>query len=117
MDRLGMTEGFDVGLEMSGNVSAFQSMLEAMNHGGRIASLGIFPNEVHVDWSLVIFKGLHIKGVYGREMFDTWYKMTALLQSGLDISRVITHRFAIDEFQRGFDAMLGGNTGKIVLEW
>ena len=117
MRHLGMTEGFDVGLEMSGNAPAFQSMLEGMNHGGRIAVLGIFPTAVQIDFSQIIFKGLHLKGIYGREMFETWYKMTSMLQSGLDISGVITHRFPIDDFQRGFETMISGLSGKVILEW
>jgi threonine 3-dehydrogenase len=117
MRHLGMTEGFDVGLEMSGNAAAFQGMLEGMNHGGRIAVLGIFSTAVSVDFSQIIFKGLHLKGIYGREMFETWYKMTTMLQSGLDISQVITHRFPIDRFQEGFDVMRSGRSGKVILDW
>ncbi|MGL5727410.1 MAG: L-threonine 3-dehydrogenase, partial [Plesiomonas sp.] len=117
MQQLGMTEGFDVGLEMSGVPSAFQSMLSAMNHGGKVAMLGIPPSDMGIDWTLVIFKGLFIKGIYGREMFETWYKMAALLQSGLDLSPIITHRYAIDDFQQGFDAMRSGQSGKVVLSW
>jgi threonine 3-dehydrogenase len=117
MQQLGMTEGFDVGLEMSGNRNAFESMLEAMHHGGRVALLGILPGDCAVDWSQVIFKGLILKGIYGREMFETWYKMAAMLQSGLDISPVITHRFGIDDFQQGFDAMRSGQSGKVILDW
>ncbi|MBI1902976.1 MAG: L-threonine 3-dehydrogenase [Planctomycetia bacterium] len=115
--QLGMTEGFDVGMEMSGNAQAFASMLDAMNHGGRVAILGIFPTPVAIDWSQVIFKGLFLKGIYGREMFETWYKMSAMLQSGLDISPVITHRFPIDRFQEAFEVMRSGQCGKIILEW
>jgi threonine 3-dehydrogenase len=117
MKELGMTEGFDVGLEMSGNSHAFRSMLGSMNHGGKVAILGIFPDEVAVDWSQVIFKGLQLKGIYGREMYETWYKMTSLVQSGLDVSPVITHRFKVDEFQKGFDVMRSGNSGKVILDW
>lgn len=117
MSELGMTEGFDVGLEMSGNSAAFQSMLEAMNHGGRIAMLGIFAEKVAIDWSQVIFKGLHLKGIYGREMFETWYKMSTMLQSGLDISPVITHRLPIDRFEEGFAVMRSGLSGKVILDW
>ena len=118
MHDLGMTEGFDVGLEMSGVESAFQQMVDTMNNGGKISLLGIPPGgKMDIDWNQVIFKGLMIKGVYGREMFETWYKMSAMLQSGLDISSVITHRFPIDEFQKGFDAMLSGQCGKVILEW
>ncbi|WP_298774951.1 L-threonine 3-dehydrogenase [uncultured Shewanella sp.] len=117
MTELGMTEGFDVGLEMSGVPSAFHSMLETMNHGGKIAMLGIPGAEMPIDWSKVIFKGLTIKGVYGREMFETWYKMASLIQSGLDLSPIITHHFPIDEFQAGFDAMCSGQSGKVILSW
>ncbi|MBN1611892.1 MAG: zinc-binding dehydrogenase [Polyangiaceae bacterium] len=117
MHDLGMTEGFDVGLEMSGNGSAFQSMLDSMVNGGRVALLGILPSGVCIDWSKVIFKGLILKGIYGREMFETWYKMAALIQSGLDITPVITHHFPIEEFARGFDAMNSGKSGKVILEW
>lgn len=117
MQDLKMTEGFDVGLEMSGNQNAFRDMLEAMHHGGKIAMLGIPPGEMAIDWNKVIFKGLTIKGIYGREMFETWYKMTAMLQSGLDISPIITHRFSIDEFEQGFEIMRSGNSGKVILDW
>ncbi|MDF2785401.1 MAG: tdh [Pantoea eucrina] len=117
MQELGMTEGFDVGLEMSGAPAAFRTMLETMNHGGRIALLGIPPGDMAIDWNLVIFKGLFIKGIYGREMFETWYKMAALIQSGLDLTPVITHRYHIDEFQQGFDEMRSGRSGKVVLSW
>jgi len=117
MAELGMTEGFDVGLEMSGAPPAFRSMLAAMNHGGRIALLGIPPGDMAIDWQQVIFKGLFIKGVYGREMFETWYKMAALVQSGLDLTPLITHHFAIDDFQQGFDVMRSGQSGKVILDW
>ena len=117
MKSLAMTEGFDVGLEMSGAPSAVQSMLKTMNHGGKMAMLGIPPSDMALDWNSVIFKGLQIKGIYGREMFETWYKMVSLLQSGLDLSPVVTHRFAIDEFQKGFDIMQSGQSGKVILEW
>jgi threonine 3-dehydrogenase len=117
MRELGMTEGFDVGLEMSGNAQAFQAMLDTMNHGGRVAILGIFSAPVSIDWSKVVFKGLVLKGVYGREMFETWYKMVTMLQSGLDISPVVTHRLPVDEYQDGFKALLDGKTGKVVLDW
>jgi threonine 3-dehydrogenase len=117
MSEIKMTEGFDVGLEMSGNASAFQSMLKAMNHGGKVAILGIFPKEVAIDWSLVIFKGLFLKGIYGREMFETWYKMTAMLQSGLKIDSVITHRFPVNDFEKGFTVMNEGKAAKVVLDW
>lgn len=117
MNELGMTEGFDVGMEMSGVPMAFQDMLENMNNGGKIAMLGIPGQDMAIDWSKVIFKGLTIKGIYGREMFETWYKMASLIQSGLDLSPIITHHFPIDEFQQGFDAMLSGNSGKVILTW
>jgi len=117
MKELGMTEGFDVGLEMSGNAAAFNTMLETMNHGGKIALLGIPAGDTAIDWTQVIFKGLVIKGIYGREMFDTWYKMVALLQTGLDLSPILTHRFPVDDFQAGFDVMRSGHSGKVVLDW
>jgi threonine 3-dehydrogenase len=117
MNELGMTEGFDVGMEMSGVPSAFSSMLENMNHGGKIAMLGIPPSEMAIDWTKVIFKGLEIKGVYGREMFETWYKMASLIQSGLDLSPMLTHQFPIDEFQTGFEMMESGKSGKVILDW
>ena len=102
---------------MSGAPPAFRAMLSTMNHGGKIAMLGIPPSDMAIDWNQVIFKGLFIKGIYGREMFETWYKMAALLQSGLDLSPIITHRFGIDDFQKGFDAMRSGQSGKVVLSW
>ncbi|MGB0944842.1 MAG: L-threonine 3-dehydrogenase [Marinomonas sp.] len=114
---LGMTEGFDVGLEMSGNGQALNGMLEVLNHGGNIAMLGIPSKDTVIDWNQVIFKGLNIKGIYGREMFETWYKMVAMLQSGLDISPIITHHYKIQDFQAGFDAMASGKSGKIILDW
>ncbi|MBT0586761.1 L-threonine 3-dehydrogenase [Alteromonas oceanisediminis] len=117
MDELGMTEGFDVGLEMSGVPSALHTMLQRMNNGGKIAMLGIPPGDVAIDWNQVIFKGLMIKGVYGREMFETWYKMASLLQSGLDLSPIITHQFDVDDFQQGFDTMGSGQSGKVILNW
>ncbi len=107
--------GFDIGLEMSGNPRAFESMLENMYHGGRIALLGILPASTQINWDQVIFKGLHIKGIYGREIFETWYKMQTMLQSGLDISPVLTHRLPFADFQKGFTAMLSGECGKVVL--
>ena len=116
-DELGMTEGFDVGLEMSGNASAFRDMLTNMSHGGRIAMLGIPAEPIAIDWNLVIFNMLTIHGIYGREMYETWYKMTVMLQSGLNIEPVITHRMHYTEFQKGFDAMLSGQSGKVVLTW
>ncbi|AXE36557.1 L-threonine 3-dehydrogenase [Chromobacterium phragmitis] len=117
MQELHMTEGFDVGLEMSGNPQAFRQMLETMNHGGKVALLGIPPSNTAIDWNQVIFKGLEIKGIYGREMFETWYKMVALIQSGLDIRPIITHHFKVDEFEQGFAAMLSGQSGKVILDW
>lgn len=117
MAGLGMTEGFDVGLEMSGVPVAFQDMLSNMNHGGKVAMLGIPPSDMAVDWNQVIFKGLVIKGIYGREMFETWYKMASLLQSGLDLSPIITHQYPVAEFQTGFDVMGSGQSGKVILNW
>ena len=115
--ELGMVEGFDVGLEMSGNQTAFRDMLANMCHGGKVAMLGIPDSEMAVDWNLVVFNMLTIKGIYGREMYESWYKMTVMLQSGLDLSQVITHRFHYTEFQRGFDVMESGQSGKVVLDW
>ncbi|MBN23514.1 MAG: L-threonine 3-dehydrogenase [Alteromonadaceae bacterium] len=117
MSDLGMSEGFDVGLEMSGVPAAFRDMLDKMNHGGKVAMLGIPPGDVAVDWNKVIFKGLVIKGIYGREMFETWYKMASLIQGGLDLAPIITHQFNIDEFQQGFDTMGSGHSGKVILNW
>jgi threonine 3-dehydrogenase len=117
MAELGMEEGFDIGLEMSGAASALEQMLETMNHGGKIAMLGIPDQPVAIDWNQVIFKGLTLRGIYGREMFETWYKMVNLLQAGLDLWPIITHRFHVDDFQQGFDAMRSGNAGKVILEW
>ncbi|TFG78850.1 MAG: L-threonine 3-dehydrogenase [Spirochaetales bacterium] len=116
-NELGMVGGFDVGMEMSGSSQAFEQMLENMYNGGRIALLGILPNGAGIDWDKVIFKGLFLKGIYGREIFETWYKMQTMLLSGLDISPIITHRFAFDDFQKGFDAMLSGQSGKVVLSF
>ena len=115
--RLKMKQGFDVGMEMSGNQRGFDQMVEAMTMGGRIAMLGIPPGKSPVDWSRIVFKALTIKGVYGREIFETWYKMIAMLENGLDISRVITHRFPVDDFEAGFAAMKSGKSGKVVLDW
>jgi len=117
MQELHMSEGFDVGLEMSGAIPALEQMLTTMNHGGKIAMLGLPSDKMAIDWSQVIFKGLTIKGIYGREMYDTWYKMTSMLQSGLNIAPVLTHRFAAEDFQQGFAAMLSGNSGKVILDW
>jgi threonine 3-dehydrogenase len=114
---LGMQEGFDVGLEMSGNPQAFRALIDNMVNGGKVALLGIPPKDTVIDWNKVIFKGLFIKGIYGREMFETWYKMAAMLQSGLDVSSVLTHRLPVDRFQEGFDIMRSGQSGKIVLDW
>jgi threonine 3-dehydrogenase len=115
--ELGMHEGFDVGLEMSGNPSAFHDMLANMSHGAKIAMLGIPEKEMAIDWNTVIFSMLTIKGIYGREMYETWYKMTVMLQSGLNIDPIITHRFHYTEFQKGFDVMLSGQSGKVILNW
>ncbi|WP_425148477.1 L-threonine 3-dehydrogenase [Deinococcus sp.] len=115
--ELGMTEGFDVGLEMSGSGAALNQMLRAMNHGGKVALLGIPAAGVSIDWNDVIFKGLLLKGIYGREMFETWYKMAALVQSGLDLTPIITHHFPISQFQQGFEAMRSGQSGKVILDW
>jgi threonine 3-dehydrogenase len=117
MQSLGMSEGFDVGLEMSGAAPAMRDMIEVMNNGGKIALLGIAPTEFAVDWNKIIFKMLNIKGIYGREMFETWYKMIALVQSGLDLSDLITHRISIDDYKQGFEAMLSGQAGKVVMDW
>ncbi len=115
--RLGMKEGFDVGLEMSGNQRALDQMVETLVMGGRIALLGIPPGKSPVDWSRIVFKAITIKGVYGREIFETWYKMIAMLENGLDVSRVITHRFPVDRFEEGFAVMRSGKSGKVVLDW
>lgn len=117
MAAIGMTEGFDVGLEMSGAPPAFRSMIDAMNNGGKIAILGIAPDGFGIDWNKVIFKMLTLKGIYGREMFETWYKMIAFVQGGLDLSPIITHRIGIDQFQDGFEAMRSGDSGKVVMDW
>jgi threonine 3-dehydrogenase len=117
MQDLRMLEGFDVGLEMSGVPAAFTDMLAHMNHGGKIALLGIPPGNTAIDWNQVIFKGLEIKGIYGREMFETWYKMVAMLQSGLNLAPVITHHFKLDDFEAGFAAMQSGQSGKVILDW
>jgi threonine 3-dehydrogenase len=115
--ELGMTEGFDVGMEMSGVPAALRDMLASMNNGGKIAMLGIPPNDVAIDWNQVIFKGLMIKGIYGREMFETWYKMASLIQGGLDLTPIVTHQFMVDDFQQGFDVMGSGQSGKVILNW
>ena len=115
--QLGMKEGFDVGLDMSGSPAAFRDMIDAMAHGGKIALLGIPSEPIAIDWNKVVFNMLTIKGIYGREMYETWYKMTVMLESGLDIRPVITHRFHYTEFEQGFQAMLSGQSGKVVLTW
>ncbi|MDH5619090.1 MAG: L-threonine 3-dehydrogenase [Gammaproteobacteria bacterium] len=117
MRELGMVEGFDVGMEMSGNPQAFRDMLRTMHHGGKVAILGIPPSDMAINWNDVIFKGLVLKGVYGREMFETWYKMSSMLQSGLNMEPIITHHFDIDEFQPAFELMESGQSGKIILHW
>lgn len=117
MKELGMREGFDVGLEMSGYPTAFNDMLDHMNHGGSIALLGLLPKGTGINWDNIIFKGLNVKGIYGREMFETWYKMVAMLQSGLNIAPVLTHQFHYTEFQKGFDVLQTGQAGKVVLDW
>ena len=117
MDELGMTEGFDVGLEMSGAESAFNQMLDTINHGGRIAALGIPPGPMTLDVNDVIFKGLTVQGIYGRRIFETWYKMAAMLQSGLDVHSVITHRYPIGDYDEAFATVAAGRSGKVLLEW
>ncbi|MHA1158176.1 MAG: zinc-binding dehydrogenase, partial [Alphaproteobacteria bacterium] len=125
MARLGMTEGFDIGLEMSGAAAAFRDMIDVMNNGGKIAILGIAPAAFEIDapaafeidWNKVIFKMLNLRGIYGREMYESWYKMIGFVQSGLDLTPLITHRLPADEFQAGFDAMRSGNAGKVMLTW
>jgi threonine 3-dehydrogenase len=117
MADLDMHEGFDVGLEMSGVPQAFGNMLETINHGGKLALLGILPEGTGINWNHVIFKGLQVHGIYGRRMFETWYKMIAMLESGLDMSPILTHRFGADDFQKGFDIMRSGQSGKVILDW
>jgi threonine 3-dehydrogenase len=117
MKKLNMKEGFDVGLEMSGNPSAFNDMIKHMNHAGKVALLGFLPPETKIDWNQIIMKGLRLKGIYGREMFDTWYTMISMLQSGLNIAPVITHELPAEEFQRGFEIMKSGESGKVILNW
>ena len=117
MTSIGRKEGFDVGLEMSGAAPAFRDMLATMNNGGRIAMLGIPARGFEIDWNQIIFKMLHVKGIYGREMFETWYKMIALVQGPLDVTGLITHRIGIDAFADGFTAMRSGNSGKVVMDW
>ncbi len=117
MKKLDMKEGFDIGFEMSGNPGAFNMMLKNMNHAGKIALLGFLPPTTNIDWNQIIFKGLVLKGIYGREMFETWYKMISLLQSGLNLDSIITHRFPVDKFLDGFEMMRTGNSGKVILDW
>ena len=117
MQAMGMKEGFDVGLEMSGAAPALRDMIDQMNNGGKIALLGISPTEFAVDWNQIIFKMLQVKGIYGREIFETWYKMIALVQGGLDLSGLITHRISADDFEKGFAHMLSGEAGKVVMDW
>jgi threonine 3-dehydrogenase len=117
MREIGMTEGFDVGLEMSGAAPAFRDMIDKMNNGGKIAILGIAPTAFEIDWNEVIFKMLHLKGIYGREIFETWYKMIAFVQSGLDLSPLITHRISADDYERGFQEIASGNAGKVIMDW
>ncbi len=114
---LGMKEGYDVGMEMSGNASAFQSLIQNMCHGGKIAVLGIQQPDTIIDWNTLVFNGLTIKGIYGREMYETWYKMTSMIQSGLDITPVITHHFHYTEYEKAFETMISGQSGKVILEW
>ncbi len=116
-DELGMVEGFDVGLEMSGSPAALTDILRTINHGGKIALLGIPSGPFEIDWNEVIFKGLTLRGIYGRRMFETWYKMTSMLHSGLDVSPVITHRFPVEQYEEAFAAVRGGNAGKVILDW
>jgi threonine 3-dehydrogenase len=117
MQALGMEEGFDVGMEMSGNPTAFRDLLRTMHHGGKVALLGIPPDDTAIDWNEVIFKGLFLKGIYGREMFETWYKMSSMLQSGLNIEPVITHHFDVEDFEPAFELMASGQSGKVILNW
>jgi len=117
MSEMKMTEGFDIGLEMSGSEAAFTDMVEHMGNGGRIALLGIHSGKTLINWDKVVFGGLTIQGIYGREMFDTWYKMMSMLQTGLDIEKVITHRFDAKDFEKGFEVMQNGQSGKVVLTW
>lgn len=117
MKQIGMTEGFDVGMEMSGNAAGLSDMIRNMKHGGQIALLGLLPKDTGVDMETVIFNGLNLRGIYGRKVWDTWYKMTTMIQSGLDIAPVITHRFDIKDFEKGFDVMISGQSGKVILDW
>ena len=117
MKELGMTEGFDIGMEMSGSAAGLRDMIHTMKHGGNIALLGLQGREAAVDLETVIFNGLNIRGIYGRKVWDTWYKMTVMVQGGLDISPIITHRFDAADFEKGFAAMISGNAGKVILDW
>jgi threonine 3-dehydrogenase len=117
MKSLGMTEGFDVGLEMSGNAQGLRQMIDTMAHGGKIAMLGIQSEETGIDWNAVVFKGLNIRGIYGRMFGETWYKLTSMIRSGMDLDSLITHRYSYRDFQRGFDVMRSGNSGKVILDW
>ncbi|MFC1707632.1 zinc-binding dehydrogenase, partial [Planctomycetota bacterium] len=117
MPELGMLEGFDVGLEMSGSAEGFLSLLSVMNNGGRVSLLGIPPNDTMIDWDQVIFKGLTLKGIYGREMFESWYKMKTMIQSGLDVTPIITHRYPVEQHEEAFDIMRSGRSGKVILDW
>jgi len=117
MASLGMREGFDVALEMSGAAAAYSQILDTIIHGGKVALLGIPSVDIAIDWNQVIFKGLNLHGIYGRQMFETWYKMSNLLQAGLDVTPVITHHFAAEEFQQAFDVMRAGASGKVLLDW
>jgi threonine 3-dehydrogenase len=117
MKSLGMHEGFDVGLEMSGNAEGLRQMIDTMAHGGKIAMLGIQSGETGVDWDGVVFKGLNIRGIYGRMFGETWYKLTQMIRSGMDLDSLITHRYSYKDFQKGFDVMRSGNSGKVILDW
>jgi threonine 3-dehydrogenase len=117
MKALGMREGFDVGLEMSGSPAGFNDMINNMKHGGKIALLGLQKEDTRIDWNKVIFNGLTLKGIYGREMYETWYKMSTMLQSGLSIDEVITHRFDVKDYEKGFEVMKSGLSGKVILDW
>jgi threonine 3-dehydrogenase len=117
MQKLGMKEGFDVGLEMSGSPKALNGMIDVMSHGAKIALLGILPTNAGVDWEKIVFNGLIIKGIYGREMFETWYKMQVMIQSGLNITPVITHHFPFNQYEEAFELMKSGNSGKVILNW
>ena len=117
MLELGMTEGFDVAMEMSGAPAALDDIIKHMIHGGKIALLGIFPSNASIDWNAVIFKSIEMRGIYGRKIFETWYKMVSMVQSGVDVMPIITHRFAADDFQQAFDVVESGKSGKVILNW